>query len=205
MSDVLLILASTSPRRKQLLGDAGLRFEVVSPPGEEAAPYSGEDPVAYAERAALAKGEAAAAHVASTLAGEKWVLAADTVVTIGGEILGKPEGQADAVRMLTRLTGVTHKVYTGFALFGPDGTCKVSKAVKTGVDFAKPSRARLEAYAATGEPLDKAGGYAIQGKGAFLVRSITGSYTNVVGLPVADVLKALSDVGILERVLREQW
>ena len=203
--DTILILASTSPRRKQLLEDAGLRFEIVSPPGEEAAPEPGEDPAAYAERAAVAKGLETAAHLATTMEGEKWVLAADTVVTIGGEILGKPEDDADALRMLERLAGVTHKVHTGFAIIGPDGETAFSKSIKTGVDFSKPTRARLEAYVATGEPHDKAGAYAIQGKGAFLVRSITGSYTNVVGLPVADVSKSLADLGVLEKIQREKW
>lgn len=205
MSDAILILASTSPRRKQLLEGAGLCFTVVSPPGPEAQPEAGEDPVAYAARAAAQKARETALHVASTMKGEKWILSADTVVTIGGEVLGKPEDEADALRMLRRLCGVTHKVHTGVAIADPAGELVFGKSFKTGVDFAKPGEARLEAYVATGEPLDKAGAYAIQGKGAFLVRSITGSYSNVVGLPVAEVCKALADLGVLGKFLREKW
>ena len=205
MSDPILILASTSPRRKQLLADAGLVFTIVSPPMAEAQPEAGEDPAAYALRAAVAKAEQSAQHVAATMKGEHWVLAADTVVTIGGEVIGKPEGDEDALRMLRRLCGVTHKVHTGVAIVSPGGELVFKKSFKTGVDFSKPSEERLRAYIATGEPLDKAGAYAIQGKGAFLVRSITGSYSNVVGLPVAEVCKALADLGVLEKFFGKKW
>ncbi len=185
-----LVLASASPRRSELLGLAGLEFEVL--PGEaEPMPENGEPPSEYACRAALAK-----ALDAFGRRPEAVVLAADTIVVLDKRILGKPIDAADALRTLRDLSGRTHEVITGCVVCTP-GREPESFAVSTLVTMAEVGDAALEAYVATGEPMDKAGSYAIQGQGGFLVRRIDGSYSNVVGLPVTEVLEALSAMGII--------
>ncbi len=188
-----LVLASTSPRRRELLESAGVSFEILSPPGEEALPEKGERPAAYAQRAAHQKALRAAKLPEAS---GKWILCADTVVALGGEVLGKPKDAEDAFRMLRKLSGKTHEVFSAFVLLAPDGKVFRKEWSKTEVDFGKIADERLRAYAACGEPLDKAGGYAIQGKGSFLIKAIRGSYTNVVGLPLAETLDALEAAGI---------
>jgi septum formation protein len=128
-----------------------------------------------------------------------WILGADTVVVAGDRILGKPENKADARDMLECLNGRAHQVITGFCVSNPAGKIVHSEAVITDVFFKELSVDEIAAYIATGEPEGKAGGYAIQGIGAFMVKSISGSYTNVVGLPLCAVIKALVGVGALER------
>ena len=180
-----LILASRSPRRKYLLRKAGLVFEVI--PGtfdESAVPLT--DPGDYVKTLALAKAEEIAVRRP-----EAWVIGADTIVFIEGAVLGKPASRTAAREMLRRLSGQTHQVYTGYAVCCRAAGRMITEAVRTDVRFKELTEAEIEWYIQTGEPFDKAGAYAIQGLGTFLVRSINGSYTNVVGLPVCEVIEAL--------------
>ena len=179
----MLVLASGSPRRRALLESIGLTLE-VRPPDIDETPRSGEDPVAYAERLSATK----AAGV------DGWVLAADTVVHRDGRIWGKPSGPADAERMLTELSGGGHLVTTGVCL-GCVGEHVVFSET-TRVEFRDLSAMEIRAYVDTGEPLDKAGAYGIQGLAAGFVRQIEGSYTNVVGLPLAQVVEHLGRMGM---------
>lgn len=186
-----LVLASASPRRKQLLEEAGLQFEVLAAPVEEELKRDGFSPAEFAEESALAK-----AAWAFGRRPEAAVLGADTIVVLGEEILGKPQDREDARRMLSRLSGRTHRVITGFAVLAP-GTSR-SGHIETQVRFRRLSGADIDRYAGSGEPMGKAGAYAIQGRGGSLIDRIEGSYTNVVGLPVPEVLAALSSCGALE-------
>lgn len=180
-----VILASTSPRRRELLTLAGIAFTVVPSPAEEPAPDAGELPAAYAARMARLKA-AAVAHAHP----EAIVIGADSVVAIGDVILGKPRDAAEAKRMLTLLSGRVHQVVTGCALFGLGEQPEIF-TVSTDVAMTPLSEAAIDAYVATGEPMDKAGAYAIQGRAAAFVTEIHGSYTNVVGLPLAEVARLL--------------
>ena len=185
------ILASGSPRRKRLLQDAGLAFDVVqAPPDVEEGAAPLPDPEDEAMRRALAK----AGFVAKVNPGA-FVLGADTVVVLDGEILGKPSDGEDASRMLGLLSGRTHEVITAFALLGPE--TRHEEAVSTRVSFREIDGEIIGRYAESGEPMDKAGAYAIQGMGGSLVDKVEGSYTNVVGLPVAEVLKVLMGCGVV--------
>jgi septum formation protein len=190
MRDVL-VLASASPRRRQLL-DWLVTGWVAEPPHVDERPAPGECPADLVRRLALAKGRAAATrHPAA------WVLAADTVVEIDGRILGKPADREDASAMLARLAGRIHRVLTGFALIGPGGDVRAAEVVVSRVRFRTLDVAAIAAYVASGEPEGKAGGYAIQGLGAGLVEEIEGSFTNVVGLPLVEVGRALGEAGLL--------
>ena len=182
----MLVLGSASPRRAALLREMGRPFTVCVSDVPET-PRPGEAPAAFARRAALDKGAA----VARLCAGA-WVLAADTVVAVDAEILGKPRDDADARRMLRQLADRRHDVLTGVALFAPDGVCAETVVVRTAVTFRALSDAEITAYVASGEPADKAGAYAIQGGAAGFVRAVVGSYSNVVGLPI-DEVRALLD------------
>ena len=185
------ILASASPRRKRLLEGAGLVFDVVEAPQdveEEVAP--GLEAEAEAMRRALAK----AGYVAR-LNPDAFVLGADTVVVLDGEILGKPSSMDDASRMLGLLSGRTHEVITAFTLLGAGS--RQEEAVATKVSFRLLDKEAIGRYAESGEPMDKAGAYAIQGLGGSLVDRVEGSYTNVVGLPVAEVLKVFMRCGVV--------
>ncbi|MYA96767.1 MAG: septum formation protein Maf [Nitrospinae bacterium] len=185
------ILASGSPRRKRLLLDAGLAFDVVlAPPDVEENIPPGLEAEDEAMRRALAK----AGFVAKMNPGA-FVLGADTVVVLDGEILGKPSSVEDASRMLGLLSGRTHEVITAFTLLGPE--TREEEAVKTKVSFREIDEETIGRYAESGEPMDKAGAYAIQGMGGGLVDRVEGSYTNVVGLPVAEVLNAFMRCGVV--------
>jgi len=186
-----LVLASGSPRRRELLASLGIDFLIDSGNGDEPRPESGEAPAAYAMRASRAKARQVAERHPKAV-----ILAADTIVILGDDILGKPEDDADALAMLTRLSGRTHQVVTGCCLLTPNGG-EECFAVSSDVTMRRSSREELLAYAATGEPRDKAGAYAIQGLGGFLVRRVEGSYTNVVGLPLARVLEVLLSWGVV--------
>lgn len=186
-----LVLASGSPRRAQLLREAGVPFEVAeAPPETERRAGEGLPPAEAAVDRALAK-----ARWASGRHPGRWVLGADTVVILDGEALGKPRDEADARRMLARLSGRAHEVVTGFALVR--GEERRTGRVRTLVSFRRLDGEAVARYAASGEPLDKAGAYAIQGMGGALVDRVEGSYTNVVGLPVPEVIEALSACGAL--------
>lgn len=168
-------------------------FRVQAAGGEaEPLPALDEGPVAYALRSARAK----AACVAAACGGDDFVLGADTVVAIEREILGKPADDAEAARMLVALSGRGHDVTTGFCIL-QGGRERCTSSVTTRVVFSALTPGRIAAYVASGEGRDKAGAYAIQGAGMALVRSIDGSYSNVVGLPAAEVLEALERVGAL--------
>ncbi len=182
-----LILASGSPRRKALLRQLGLPYRARKSRVLERLPEG--PPESVARRLAEQK----ASRVGAAFE-KAWVLGADTLV-ITDRILGKPDGTADACRMLRLLSGREHQVITGFCLLDPHRSPCHSEAVSTRVRFKPLREAEIEAYVATGEPFGKAGGYAIQGIGAFLVESITGSYTNVVGLPLCALVKALQTAG----------
>ena len=185
------ILASASPRRKRLLEGAGLVFDVVlAPPDVE----EGIAPGLGAEAEAMRRARAKAGFVAKTHSGAL-VLGADTVVVLDGEILGKPSSVDDASRMLGLLSGRTHEVITAFALLGAGS--RQEEAVMTKVSFREIDEETIGRYAESGEPMDKAGAYAIQGLGGSLVDRVEGSYTNVVGLPVAEVLKVFMRCGVV--------
>lgn len=190
-----IILASSSPRRRELLRLLGLDFEVI--PGKEVEyPYSGGDPAAYAQDLALRKARAVAG-----LAGEGLVIGADTIVLLDGRVLGKPKDEQEAEEMLSLLSGRKHQVITGVAVVEAQSGRSSLRAVKTEVAFRPLSREEIRAYIATGEPLDKAGAYGIQGYGAILVERVEGCYFNVVGLPLATLVEMLRDFGV--DVLRE--
>ena len=184
-----LILASSSPRRKELLKQIGLRFEVV-PGGVDEKIKDGENPVEYALRLAEEK----ALDVANK-SRDSWVIAADTIVLVDGEILGKPAGKQDAHQMLLKLSGKEHRVITGFCILNTGNGESVKDSVETTVTFKELTEEEIRGYIKTKEPFDKAGGYAIQGKGSFMIREIKGSYTNVIGLPICEVVEALERVG----------
>ena len=184
-----VILASGSPRRRELLGRICAEFRVV-PSGIEEVLEGPPTPTAVAALA-LAKARAVAGRV-----GEGIVLGADTVVVIDGDALGKPADRDAARAMLRRLRGRAHEVITGVAVVDAASGRSEATAVLTRVVMADVSDAELEAYAASGEPLDKAGGYAIQGGGAALVAGFAGSYSNVVGLPLRTTATLLSAFGV---------
>lgn len=187
-----LILASASPRRKSLLQDLGLDFEVIEARVEEK-PAAGELPGDFVMRAA---GDKAAAVSRENVG--SWVLGADTVVVHGGRILGKPGGAGEALEILQTLAGHSHLVHTGFCLMNGKEKVSVCRIVTTEVHFYPFSKDIAAAYVATGEPLDKAGAYGIQGSGGFLVEKINGSYTNVVGLPLVEVVDELLRYDVVE-------
>jgi septum formation protein len=181
----MLLLASASPRRRELLRNAGIEFEVLSVPVDET-PLPGEEAEALARRLAQAKARAAhkAAQNDQRFVNQKLlVLGADTVVTVDGHVLGKPADEEDAARMLRLLSGKTHQVITGIALEGARGP--LVDSVTTEVTFSPITEAEVRAYIATGEPMDKAGAYAIQGIASRWAVEINGCYFNVVGLPVS--------------------
>ena len=183
----MLILASASPRRRELLAQAGYKFE-VRPAHVPEDPLPGEEPIAYVVRLAREKAEAVYRELAERGDGLV-VLGADTTVVVDGEILAKPQDAADAARMLRMLSGRTHRVITGVALATAQGT-EVAAEV-TAVRFVTLGEEEIAAYIATGEPMDKAGAYAIQGGAARWIPRIEGCYFNVVGLPLALVTTML--------------
>ena len=192
-----LVLASASPRRRELLAQCGFSF-TVHPAAIPEDPLLNEDPIAYVVRLARQKAEAVFAQVSQPrVCSEKSnppqvVLGADTTVTIDNQILGKPENADDAARMLRLLSGRTHRVITGIAMITAART-EVAAEV-TGVRFLTLSEEEIAAYIATGEPMDKAGAYAIQGHAARWIPRITGDYFNVVGLPLALVTTMLESI-----------
>ncbi|WAB97214.1 MULTISPECIES: nucleoside triphosphate pyrophosphatase [Pseudomonas] len=184
-----LYLASGSPRRRELLAQIGVPFTVISAPIDESA-LPDESAVAYVERLARSKAEAGLA----SLAGPAVVLGADTAVVLDGRILGKPENREDALAMLADLAGREHQVLTAVAL--SDGQCCLSVCVTSNVRFRAIGPEEAQRYWASGEPVDKAGGYAIQGLGAVFVTGLQGSYSAVVGLPLSETAELLAQFGI---------
>lgn len=198
---VEFILASTSPRRKELLEMLGIDFEVAASDADESV-LDGQDLPAYllVQELALLKASAAAKMVL----GHKHaiLIGADTVVCCGGTVLGKPKNQEDACRMLQMLSGRTHEVYTGICVMRVKDGFTVCDRACTKVKFKKLTEEQIKNYIHTGEPVDKAGAYGIQGRGTLLVEGIEGDYFNVVGLPLsllADVLQREFDINLLSR------
>ncbi|MBW1956450.1 MAG: septum formation protein Maf [Deltaproteobacteria bacterium] len=194
-----IILASRSPRRKALLQQAGLTFSVVFSSDEESAD-SRLDPAAYVRFLAEKKAEGVAIRYP-----ESWVIGADTIVVNDGKILEKPVSKDAAETMLRTLSGKTHSVFTGYAICNAASKRSVSDAVQTGVTFKPLTDPEIAWYASTPEPYDKAGAYAIQGLGTFLVKRINGSYTCVVGLPVCEVMDFLIKEKIIEMAADTPW
>ncbi len=183
-----MILASASPRRRELLQQIDVQFRVQVADIDET-PLRAETPAVYVARLALAKAQKVAAANPGCV-----VLGSDTTVVLDDEILGKPENDADATRMLAALAGRRHQVMTAVALVQDDQ--QRVQTVITDVHFAPLSAAQIAAYVATGEPADKAGAYGIQGLGAVLVDAIEGSYSNVVGLPLTETAAMLQEFNI---------
>ncbi|MEL7058945.1 MAG: Maf family protein [Acidobacteriota bacterium] len=184
-----LVLASASPRRRALL--EGLGYEpTIRPADIDETPRQGEAAEAYALRLAVEK-----AH-AVDVAADEVVLAADTVVALGEDLLGKPADVDDAARMLRRLSGASHRVVTGVAVRLPAIDLEAADVEVTGVEIAPLDARTIAWYVASGEPLDKAGAYAIQGLGALFVRRIDGNYSNVVGLPLPLTAELLTRAGL---------
>jgi septum formation protein len=181
-----LILASASPRRAELLSAAGFAFD-VRPVDVDETPMPAEDPAAYVLRLAVLK-----AHSCERASEDEVILAADTTVVVDGQILAKPEDEADSRRMLRLLSGREHEVLTGVALRNGAGT--VSAIESTTVRFLPLTEAEIEAYVASGQPADKAGAYGIQGLASRFVDRVEGSYPNVVGLPTSRVYRMLRDL-----------
>ncbi len=176
-----------------MLGDLGINFEVIAPDINES-PLESEPPEDFVLRLSKEKAD----YVCSKVSEKAVILAADTVVILGKIILGKPLDEIDAKRMLEMLSGNTHKVATGFTLMDQDCAVLHSEAVFTEVTFKNLAPGEIDGYIKTGEPMDKAGAYAIQGTGSFMVEEINGSFTNVVGLPLSRVVEILSNLGLLK-------
>jgi septum formation protein len=186
-----LVLASGSPRRKALMDQVGLAVDVL-PSGVVETGREGEDPGDHVLRLATEK----AVQVAKRLR-NRWVIGADTIVVVDGRILGKPQNSREARGMLALLSGRDHWVLTGYAIAMREREVLVRRMEETRVRVKCLRPEEIDWYVGTGEPLGKAGGYAIQGLGCFMVEELEGSYTNVVGLPVCQVLESLRVLGAL--------
>lgn len=185
-----IVLASASPRRKELLTQIYLEFEVE--PSEYPEVLDRKlTPAALVRFLSLEKARAVAPKHPDSI-----IIAADTIGVIDGQIIGKPESAADAGRMLRRLSGKTHTVITGFTLLDTSNGRAVTRTVKTDVTFRRLTKTEIDAYVATGEGMDKAGAYAVQGRGALLVKEIRGDYYNVVGLPLSALTQELKKFGV---------
>ncbi len=182
-----LVLASSSPRRKELLQKIGFEFKIIKPDIDEII-LDNENPEDFVARIAKEK----ATKVSTIVEDPATVIAADTVVVIQDEILGKPKDDNDAEVMLNKLSDKVHSVLTGFAIFNSEKGILHVEVVATEVRFKKLNNDEVQGYIKTNEHSDKAGAYAIQGIGSFMVESINGSYTNVVGLPVCELVNALA-------------
>jgi len=180
-----IILASSSPRRQAFLRDLGLQFTIIPASINETAP-SGEAPEIFARR--MARNKAESIGMKNT---ESVVIGADTIISFHGKILGKPDNPDHALRMLTQLQGTSHQVITGLSLYCRKDHLHTTLCRSSTVSFAVFPEEILAAYIRTGEPMDKAGAYAIQGRGGFLVRKINGSCSNVIGLPMTDLVSLL--------------
>lgn len=190
-----IILASASPRRRELLDMVGIPFSVCPSQGEEQ--IRGSSPKEVVEELSEQK----AREVFLKTSGEVLVIGADTVVAAEGNILGKPKNRKEAIQMLKKLQGASHEVYTGVTMLSRDENGEQLKTfhVMTAVEFYPMSEEEIESYVDTGEPMDKAGAYGIQGKAGIFVKEIRGDYNNVVGLPVARLYQELKQMGMNPR------
>ena len=187
----MIYLASRSPRRRELLNQLGVSFQVLDLEIDESE-LSGETPDTLVQRLAVLKAEAGRRLLNN--GGADLVLGADTIVVHNGEVLGKPRDASHACELLMRLSGGCHRVLSAVALASADGT--QMRLSESRVCFRNMIRQECEAYAATGEPLDKAGGYAIQGRAAAFVSDLQGSYSGVVGLPLYETAELLREAGV---------
>jgi len=187
-----IILASASPRRRELLKHLGLTFEVIPSKIEEDVKY-GEEPCEHVLRLARLKAQEIARDQDSAV-----IIGADTIVVLGGEILGKPKDEEEAFAMLSQLSGRVHKVFTGFCVLDASDGSEYSEAVESKVRFKHLTPEEIRGYIKTGEPMDKAGAYAVQGRGSYMIKEIQGSYTNVVGLPLCELVEVLSRVKVID-------
>jgi len=185
-----IILASASPRRKELLGKIGLRFEVEASNYKEYM-YPALEPHELAQRISFEKADAVASKHKNAI-----VIAADTFMVFGGQILGKPHTENEARKMLEAINGKPHSVITGFSIIDSGINKTLSRSVETKVYIKKLTLAEISAYVKSKEPLDKAGAYAIQGLGAVIVEKIEGDYFNVIGLPLSALTEALKEFDI---------
>lgn len=206
-----LVLASASPRRRELLEKAGFSVKPM-PATVDEKPQADETPESYVRRVARAKVMTVVERIQQTLypdaepgrpasrgvlrdAPLRWVLGADTIVVLENEVLGKPRDHDEAVFMLQQLQGNEHYVLTAFCLYDLRKSKEGTQAVTTQVRMKRMSRTEIEKYLSVGESMDKAGAYAIQGVGSYLVDSVVGSYTNVVGLPLCQVVEMMTEMG----------
>jgi septum formation protein len=187
-----IILASASPRRTELMALAGIEFDVVPADIDENV-LTGEKPPEHVMRLSREKADA----VAGSTNG-RFFIGADTVVVLDDQIMGKPADNSEAFRMLSALSGRKHEVITGFSVFDKISGIHVSRCVHTEVTFKELSEREIRTYIATGCPMDKAGAYAIQGGAVHFIRSICGSYTNVIGLPMTELYETLDQLGALD-------
>jgi nucleoside triphosphate pyrophosphatase len=187
-SRATLVLASGSPRRREILSEAGIEFEILPADIDEKF-QAGESPRGLAERLAREKALAVAARLPRDIA--RPVLGSDTIVVLGDAVLGKPRDEAHAIELLTRLMGRRHQVMTGIAVCWSDGGDPESRVIVSEVEMRSATRRELEEYVAVGESLDKAGGYALQGEGRRFVVGVEGSRSNVIGLPLEETLELL--------------
>lgn len=185
------ILASASPRRQELLRSVGLKFKTI-PAHINEIYLDGESPQQHVKRLASDK-----AMVIAKKYPKAMVLGADTIVVIDRLILGKPKNKTQARKMLQKLSGREHKVFTGFTIAHAGANIHSTKIIQSAVQFKTISPKEMDWYVACDEPYDKAGGYAVQGKGAYFIQSICGSYTNVIGLPLCEVLEELKYFGMI--------
>ncbi|MCE5265471.1 MAG: Maf family protein [Deltaproteobacteria bacterium] len=186
-----LILASASPRRGEFLKTMGLEFDILPADIDEAFRLE-ETPREHVMRLAGEK-----ALSVARFHPDAWVLGADTIVHVAGELLGKPASPAAAARMLEKLSGREHEVVTGFSLVRLDREVRIREAVASSVLFREITRDEIDWYTGTGEPYDKAGAYAVQGMGGCFVREVRGSCSNVVGLPLCEVVQTLKRAGAI--------
>ncbi len=189
-----IVLASASPRRHEMLSRLGISFQTVPSHADETI-LAGESAEDHVIRLSCDKALEVARRPSQT---GRWFIGSDTVVVRDQTILGKPADQEEAITMLSSLSGRSHKVISGYAVHDRESGHIISAAVATKVFFKDLTRQEIEGYIATGEPADKAGAYAIQGIGSFMVPKIEGSYTNVVGMPLCEVIAALEELGAIE-------
>jgi len=185
-----IILASASPRRKELLEKIGLKFEAEPSDYEEYLPSEGE-PHELAKKLSLEKAERVARRHKKAI-----VIAADTFLVFRGKLLGKPRNEAEAKEMLKALNGTSHSVITGFSIVDKDNKKILTKSVETKIYLRKLTAKEIDAYVKSKEPLDKAGAYAIQGLGSVIVEKIEGDYFNVIGLPLSALAESLKEFGV---------
>jgi len=187
-----IILASKSPRRRDLLEQLGLNIKIVPSQTDETL-VSMQNPEKYVKKLSFLK-----ANNTALFYPDDWVIGADTIVVVSDQILGKPRSKTDAIAMLNKLNNCEHSVFTGFSIVNQKKKIIITQSIETKVFFKCLSREEIKWYVSTGEPFDKAGSYAIQGIGTFLVKRISGSYSNVVGLPVCEVIEILINLNIIQ-------